>query len=193
MASSDAARARWMKRAIFFSSFFSTNCSGSKFFTSPAIRHANLTRSSSLKTPVFNASVMRVTPFLPASRLCHTSSVVLPTAQIRPRPVTTTLRPKLLATFRVFPDVVDRVLHSANLFRVLIRDFNLERFLECHYQFHRIQGVSSQVIHKRSAGSHFALIHSQLLDNDLLHFFDNIFLAFSHQHASSFRISKGNI
>ena len=40
-AKSALARANWMKRPIFFSSFFSIQMNGSKFFTSPAILQSN--------------------------------------------------------------------------------------------------------------------------------------------------------
>ena len=43
------------------------------------------------------------TPLLPASRFRQTSSVVLPTPQIRPMPVTTTLRPNYFPPFPCFP------------------------------------------------------------------------------------------
>ena len=76
--------ARWMKRAIFFISFRSMKFSGSKFRTSAAIWQAKLVASK---------PVMRWTPLWPASRAFQTCSVVLPTPQIRPMPVTTTLRP----------------------------------------------------------------------------------------------------
>src|SRR5260370_23966764 len=130
MASSEAAIARWMKRPIFFSSFFSMNFKGSKFLTSAAIWQAKLPASN---------CVMRATPLVPASRAFHTSPVVLPTPQISPRPVTTTLRPKLLATFRVLADVIDRVLHGADLLRVFVGDFDVETFFESHHQFDRVQ------------------------------------------------------
>src|ERR1022692_2640227 len=129
-ASSAAAMARWMKRPIFLTSFFSMKLRGSKFLTSAAIWQAKLVESN---------WVMRATPLLPASTACHTSPVVFPTPQIRPMPVTTTLRPKLLAAFRMLGDVVDGVLDGADLFRVLVGDFNVEAFFERHDQFDRVQ------------------------------------------------------
>ena len=75
--------AKWMKRPIFFTSFFSMNLKGSKLRTSPAIWQAKAEASK---------AVMRSTPLLPASRDCQTASVVLPTEQIRPMPVMTTRR-----------------------------------------------------------------------------------------------------
>ena len=55
VAKSAAARAIWMKRPIFFSSFFSIQRNGSKFLTSPAIVQSK---------PVVSKSVMVPTPVL---------------------------------------------------------------------------------------------------------------------------------
>src|SRR6202451_761830 len=129
-ASSAAAMARWMKRPIFLTSFFSMKFSGSKFLTSAAIWQAKFAESN---------CVMRPTPLLPASTAWPTSPVVFPTPQIRPMPVTTTLRPKLLATFRMLPDVIDGVLHGADFFRVLVGNLDVEAFFKRHYEFDRIQ------------------------------------------------------
>src|SRR6266851_9647142 len=163
-ASSAAATARWMKRPIFLTSFFSTKLRGSKFLTSAAIWQAKLLESN---------WVMRATPLLPASKPCHTSPVVFPTPQIRPMPVTTTLRPKLLATFRMLPNVIDGVLHGADLFRILVGNFDVEAFFESHHQFDRIQRVRAQVVHERSTGGDLAFVHAQLLNDDLLCFLIN--------------------
>src|ERR1700731_558113 len=118
-----------MKRPIFLTSFFSTKLSGSKSLTSAAIWQANLLESN---------WVMRATPLLPASTACHTSPVVFPTPQIRPMPVTTTLRPKLLATFRMLPDVIDGVLHGADFFSVFVGNLDVEAFFKRHYEFDRV-------------------------------------------------------
>src|SRR5271165_590885 len=129
-ASSAAAMARWMKRPIFLTSFFSMKFSGSKFLTSAAIWQAKLLESN---------WVMRATPLLPASTACHTAPVVLPTPQIRPSPVTTTLRPKLLAAFRMLPDVIDGILHGADFFRVLVGNLDVEAFFKSHDKFDGVQ------------------------------------------------------
>src|SRR5271166_2407800 len=150
-----------MKRAILRDSFFSMNCSGSKFLTSAAIWQANWDASK---------PVMRSTPLLPASSAFHTSSVLLPTPQISPTPVTTTRRVKLLS-FRVGVDIIDGVLDGADLFRLLVGNFDIEGLLEGHYQFHRVQRVCAQVVHKRRIGRDLALVHAQLFHNDLFHAF----------------------
>src|SRR5277367_498497 len=153
-----------MKRPIFLTSFFSMKFRGSKFLTSAAIWQAKALESN---------CVMRPTPLLPASTACHTASVVLPTPQIRPIPVTTTLRPKLLATFRMLGDVIDGVLHGADFLRVFVRNLNVEGFFESHYQFDGIERIRAQVVHERRAGSHFAFVHAQLLYDDLFHLLVN--------------------
>ncbi len=97
IASSAAAMAKWMKRPIFLISFFSMKFSGSKFLTSAAIWQANGAEASNWRDAC-------PTPLLPASRFFQTSSVVLPTPQIRPIPVTTTRRRQTyLPPFACFP------------------------------------------------------------------------------------------
>src|ERR1700687_65562 len=168
MASSAAAMAKWMKRPIFFTSFFSMKLSGSKSRTSAAIWQANAEASN---------PVMRLTPLWPASSACHTEAVVLPTAQIKPMPVMTTrlaeVLAKLLARFRVLADVVDGIGHGAYLLRILVGDFNIEGLFEGHHEFDGVERIGAQVIHERSAGRDLALVHTQLLDNNLFHFFIN--------------------
>src|SRR5438874_1711485 len=165
MASSLAASARWMKRPIFFISFFSMKFSGSKFLTSAAMVQAKL---------VVSKCVIWPTPLLPASRFFQTSGAVLPTPQIRPMPVTTTrrspARAKLLAALRVLLDVIHGVFHGLDLLRALVRDLDIERFFEGHDQFHGVKGIGAQVVHEGGAGGHFTFVHSQLLNDDLLYF-----------------------
>src|SRR5580693_1656978 len=157
-----------MKRPIFFTSFFSMNWKGSKLRTSAAIWQANAEASN---------AVMRSTPLLPASRACHTAPVVLPTEQIRPMPVMTTrlaeLLAKLLARLRVLADVIHGIRHGANLLRILIGDFDIEGLFEGHHKLDRVERIGAQVIYERSAGRNLALIHTQLLHDNLFHFFIN--------------------
>src|SRR5436305_1943386 len=116
---------------------------------------------------------MRPTPLLPASKLFQVSSTVLPTPQIRPMPVTTTRLSKLLAAFRMFPNVVDRFLHAANILCILLRNLHVESFFKSHYQFCLVQRICAQVLHKRSARRDFTLFHTQLLHANLFHFLFN--------------------
>src|SRR5664279_3647999 len=114
------------------------NCRGSKFLTSAAILQANCDASK---------PVICSTPLLPACSACHTSSVVLPTPQISPTPVTTTRRVKLFP-FRVGVDVIDGVLHGANLLRFLVGNLDFESLFEGHHQFHGVQRIGAHVVHK---------------------------------------------
>src|SRR5271155_2925482 len=161
-----------MKRPIFFTSFFSMKLRGSKLRTSAAIWQAKAEASK---------AGMRSTPLRPASRACHTASVVLPTEQMRPMPVMTTRRArslfellaKLLARLHVLADVVDCIRHGANLLGILVGDFDIEGLFEGHHKLDGIERIRAQVIHERSAGRDLTLVHTQLLDNDLFHFFIN--------------------
>src|SRR5208282_977820 len=184
IASSEAAMAKWMKRPIFFTSFFSMKLKGSKSRTSAAIWQAKAEASN---------LVMRLTPLLPASRACHTAPVVWPTEQIRPMPVMTTRRGKLLARFRVLADVFDGIGHGANLLRILVGDFDIEGLFEGHHELDGIERIGAQVIHERSAGRDLGLVHPQLLDDNLLHFFINgchvLLVSESGNRGSGFRAS----
>ena len=70
-----------MKMSIFFSSFFSMNCSGSKFFTSPANRVENAEASK---------RVIGRMPLVPAHNASQFACVPMPTGDTSPTPVTTT-------------------------------------------------------------------------------------------------------
>src|SRR6266436_7226402 len=131
-AKSAPARATWMNRPIFFSSFFSIHWKGSKFFTSPPMRQSK---------PVVSKLVMQATPLTPARRFFQLSSVPMPSAQTSPTPVTTTrpvndfcsrmrwYYPAALLPFGVFIDIFDRILDGRHLLGVLVRHFNAERLL----------------------------------------------------------------
>src|SRR5271154_70348 len=160
-ASCDAASAKWMKRPILRASFLSIKSSGLKFFTSAA----NVTGK-----PVVSKLVIGAIPLLPASRFFQTSGAVLPTPHIKPMPVTTTLRAKLLA-FRVFLDVFGCVLYGLDFFCIFVRYFQVKGFLELHHQFDHVERVCAQIFLKRRTGSHFGFIDLKLLDDNLLYFF----------------------
>ena len=78
-----------------------------------------------------------------------------------------------LPRFRVLADVIDRVLYGADFFRILVGNFDFEGFFERHYQFDGVQRVGAKIVHERSGGGHFALVHSQLFHNDLFYLFIN--------------------
>src|SRR3974390_3595591 len=95
---------------------------------------------------------MGLTPFFPARSARQTSSALLPTPQSSPTPVTTTRRGKLIS-FRVGVDVVDRVLHGANLLGLLIGDLNREGLFKSHDQLDRVERVGAKIVHKRRIAS----------------------------------------
>src|SRR5579859_4713631 len=170
-AKSAPASATWMKRPIFFSSFFSIQRKGSKLLISPAMRQSK---------PVVSKLVMVATPLTPARRFSQLSSVPMPSAQTNPTPVTTTRRvncscsrmrwyyPAALLPFGVLVDIVDRILYGRHLLGVFIRNFDAEGLLERHHQFHLVQRIGPQVVHEGCRGGHFRFIHAELLDDNLL-------------------------
>src|SRR3954470_4503749 len=83
IANCDAAIAYWMKMSIFLTSFFSMYASGSKRFTSPAMRVANW---------VVSNLVIGATPLWPALIPVQFASVPIPSDDTSPMPVTTTRR-----------------------------------------------------------------------------------------------------
>src|SRR5579884_3451192 len=120
-------------------------------------------------------------PLRPAIRFAQTSSVPMPHAQTRPTPVTTTRRftarlphagsspgRSIPLGLGMLFDVVDGVLDRRNLLGVLVRNFDSEGFLERHDQLDGVQRVRTEVVDKRRRRRHLGLIHSELLDNDLL-------------------------
>src|ERR1019366_936295 len=139
-----AAIAYWMKMSIFLTSFFSTNCSGSKPLTSPAMRVANCAASNLVIVP---------TPLWPAQSAAQLASVPMPSDDTRPMPVTTTRRllviflcsrdpapprsrcgARRLAFFVRTAGAVDRTrrdrAHSALLLRFGVRLDVLDRFFD---------------------------------------------------------------
>src|SRR5258706_11240006 len=137
-------------------------------------------------------------PLSPRNAAAHASITVLPSGQTMPRPVTTTRRLLNLQTCQLhswrrsalkaglppsgkgsglaatFGDVVDGLLHRGDLFRVLVRNFDLEFLFQGHDQFDRVERIGAQVIHKgRSVGDLFGL-DPQLLCNNGLYLLFNV-------------------
>src|SRR5208337_4434122 len=76
---------------------------------------------------------------------------------------------QLFSRLGVLADVVNRVLHGADFFRVFVGNLDVEGFFEGHDQFDRVQRIGAQIVHERRAGGDFAFIHSQLLHDDLFY------------------------
>src|SRR6266540_5207624 len=114
-----APRANWANRSYRRASFLSMYSKGSNRFTSQANRTDSLDGSNLVITPA---------PDRPSSRLAQVESTSVPTGVTRPRPVTTTRWVKL------FPNLLMQVVHGiadrAQLFGLLVRDVDVEFFLE---------------------------------------------------------------
>src|SRR5208283_515752 len=75
----------------------------------------------------------------------------------------------------------------ADFLRLLIGDLDLESLFKRHDQFNRVQRIGAEVIHERSFGRYLALVHAQLLHNDLLY----AFLYGSHEVSNLLSVRSG--
>src|SRR5581483_4330046 len=83
----------------------------------------------------------------------------------------------------MFLDIVDGILYLKNLFRVIVRNGQIESFLERHYEFNLIQGIGLEVISEGCAGGDIGFIDSQLFADDLTNLFDDVLLCGDwHKH-----------
>ena len=64
-------------------------------------------------------------------------------------------------------DEIDRLLDRGDLFSLVIRDFALELFFECHDQFYGVQGIRAQIVHEGGLILDVRFIHAQLFGDDL--------------------------
>ena len=83
------------------------------------------------------------------------------------------IEPQLFRRFRVLADVIDGIGDGANLLRVLVGNLDVEGLFESHHELDGVERIGAEVIHEGSARRNLALVHTQLLDNDLFHFFVN--------------------
>src|SRR5438105_2978448 len=176
IANCDAAIAYWMKMSIFLTSFFSMNASGSKRFTSPAMRLANCVASNFVIVPM---------PLRPAASAAQFASVPMPSDDTRPMPVTTTRRVlamSLLFGLGVRFDVLDRFLHAGDLLGILVRDLDPELLLERHDELDGVEGVGAQIVDERRVRRHFLFVDPELLHDDALHFVGYGHSALLHVH-----------
>src|SRR5579871_1981399 len=163
-ANSAAATANWMKTSIFLTSFFSKKLSGSKPFTSPAMRAENCDASKWVMGPM---------PLRPSQSASQVALVPMPTDEMRPTPVRTTrlLKPPPSARsllLRVALDVLDGFLHSRDLLGILVGNLDAELLLERHDELDGVERVGAEVVDKGCIRRHFVFIHAELLDDDLL-------------------------
>src|SRR6185312_2409573 len=75
-----------------------------------------------------------------------------------------------LPAFRVLVNVIGSVFHGADLFRILVRNFDVKGFFKSHAQLDRIERVRAKIIDEGGIRGDFALVHSKLFNNDLFDF-----------------------
>src|SRR5579864_7396436 len=80
---------------------------------------------------------------------------------------------QLFARLGVLADVIDGVLYGADLLGILVRNLDIEGLFKGHDEFNGVQRIGTQVVYKRRARSDFALIHAQLLHNNLFYLLVN--------------------
>src|SRR6185503_8010736 len=111
-------------------------------------------------------------PDFPCVRAVQNSSAVLPTGVTAPAPVMTTRRASTrLSVARpllVLFDIADGVPDGRDLLRVLVRNLEIELFLEGHHELDGVEGVRPEVLDELRGRQHLVLFHSELLDDDLL-------------------------
>src|SRR6185503_21086315 len=75
--------------------------------------------------------------------------------------------------FRVLLDIVDGISHTGYLFGVLVRNLNVELFLESHHQLNGVQRVGPQVIDEPRVSGDFRLVNTEFIHNYRLYPFLN--------------------
>jgi hypothetical protein len=75
--------------------------------------------------------------------------------------------------------VVDRILNGTDLLRVLVRDVDLEGFLECQYELYESQRVGAQIVDERGLQLDVFFVDVELLFDDPLNFGRDV-ATFSH-------------
>src|SRR5438876_11732825 len=65
-------------------------------------------------------------------------------------------------------DVLLRVAHGLDSFRLFVRDFHPELFLKTHDELDKVERVSVEIVHERGLRLYVNLVDAELLDDDLL-------------------------
>ena len=60
------------------------------------------------------------------------------------------------------------------LLSVLVRNLCAELFLESHHQFHRVQGIGTEIFEELCLVLYLVLVHTVLLIDGIFYFFFNI-------------------
>src|SRR3954464_14458288 len=102
--------------------------------------------------------VIGPTPLRPARRASQFSAFPVPSGETMPTPVTATRRGEESRGISfsggrgVLFDVLDRVLDLLDLLGGLVRNLDVEGFLERHHELDCVERVGPQVVHERSFG-----------------------------------------
>src|SRR5215831_16933975 len=84
-------------------------------------------------------------------------------------------------------NVIHCVLHGHDRFRVGFRDFQPKRLFQGHHQFHAVQRVRAEIIHKRRLGRHFGGLNAQLVHDDPSYLF------FNRRHWDSYKAKLASV
>jgi hypothetical protein len=159
--------ANWMKTSIFLTSFFSRNCSGSKPFTSPAMRQENCDASNRVIGPM---------PLRPAQSASQLAWVPTPSGRHQPdarHDDSPAQRPPPYF-FLAWDSMYSMAsLHARDLLGVLVRDLDPELLFERHDQLDGVERVGAQVVHERRVRRHLFLVDPELLHDDALDLVSN--------------------
>ena len=110
---------------------------------------------------------------MPANTACHDVVGIVADAADHADPGDYDAPAQAISSFRVGVDVIDGVFDSADLLRILVGNLDVESLFEGHDQFDGVERVGAQVVDKRRVRRDFALVHAQLLNNDLFYPFIN--------------------
>ena len=89
--------------------------------------------------------------------------------------------------FFVRVDVVNRLLHGGDFFRVFVGNFGLELVFERHHKLHCIERIRAEIVHKRRFDFDFSFVDAQLFGND---FFDALFDVIHVRNPSRYKNEK---
>lgn len=80
--------------------------------------------------------------------------------------------PRTGLLFLIF-DIGNGIANRGDFFGIFVGDFEFERFFERHDEFDDVERVGPKVIDERRFVIHLALVHAELLYDDLLDFLFN--------------------
>src|SRR5207302_8105619 len=79
----------------------------------------------------------------------------------------------------VLIDVVIRIAHTLDLFRVFVRNLDAELLFETHYQLDSVQRVGAEVVYGPGVRRHFIFVDAKFVNDDLFHFLLNLWIGHS--------------